>query len=130
MRDGGRGGLPRTSVTSVRVEQEADPIRTDLHLLARLKFRDATGEERDFFASIIELGPRTGRIESGRPLEKGCSVQLHVVFPRQREYANRHVQLNYVVRGPHDEPNLIYDLDAAEMDRETRERLSRYLRRD
>ena len=126
----GRGGLPETLVQSSRVEQEADPIRTDLHLLARVRFRNADGEEREFFASIIELGPRTGRIESGRVLEKGCPIQLHVVFPRQREFANRHVQLNYVVRGPHDEPNLIYDIDATEMDRETRERLSRYLRRE
>jgi len=37
------------------------------------------------------------------------------------------VQLHYVVRAPHDEP---YDLDAAEMDGESRERLSLYLRRD
>jgi hypothetical protein len=112
------------------VEQEADPIRTDLHLLARVRCRDANGEEREFFASIVELGPRSGRIESGRPLEKGSRVELHLVFPRQREYSNRHVRLHYVVRGPHDEPNLIYDLDAAEMDREARERLSRYLRRE
>ena len=112
------------------MEPEADPTRSDLHLLTRVRFRDVDGEEREFFASIIELGPRSGRIESGRPLEKGCPVQLHLVFPNQREYASRQVRLSYVVRGPHDEPNLIYDLDAAEMDGETRERLSRYLRRE
>ena len=107
-----------------------EPIRTDLRLLTRVQFRDASGAIRECLASIIELGPRTGRIESARPLEKGCRVTLHVVFPGQREYANRHVQLSYVVRGPHDEPNLLYDLDAIEMDRETRERLSLYLRRN
>lgn len=111
------------------MELEADPIRTGLSLLARVRCRGADGEECAFFASITEIGPRGGRIESARPLEKGCPIQLHVVFPRQREYANRHVQLNYVVLGPHDESNLIYDLAAAEMDGETRERLSRYLRR-
>ena|SRR5688500_19209547 len=121
---------PGTSVSSLRVEHEADPIRTDLHLLARVRCRDADGEQHEFFASIVELGPRGGRIDSGRPLEKGCAIQLHVVFPRQREYASRQVQLNYIVRGPHDESNLIYDLDAGEMDRETRERISRYLRRE
>jgi hypothetical protein len=126
----GSGRFARNLCLELRVEQEADLYRTDLHLLARVRFRNADGEEREFFASIIELGPRSGRIESGRALEKGSPIQLHVVFPRQREYANRHVQLNYVVRGPHDEPNLIYDIDATEMDRETRERLSRYLRRE
>ena len=112
------------------MEQEADPIRTDLNLLARARCRGTGGEEREFFANIVELGPRTGRIESGRPLEKGSPIRLNVVFPRQREYARRDVQLHYVVGGPHDEPNLIYDIHAAEMDDETRERLSRYLRRE
>jgi hypothetical protein len=112
------------------VGQESDPTRTDLHLLARVRCRGADGKECEFFASVIELGPHTGRIESGRPIEKGSPIELHVVFPRQREYTRRNVQLNYIVRGPHDEPNLIYDLDAAEMDRETLERLSRYLRRE
>jgi hypothetical protein len=120
---------PRAPVEP-RVEQEADPIRTDLHLLARARCRGTGGEAREFFANIVELGPRSGRIESGRPLEKGSPIHLRVVFPRQREYTRRDVQLNYVVRGPHDEPNLIYDLDAAEMDDETRERLARYLRRE
>jgi hypothetical protein len=114
----------------VRVEQEADPIRTELHLLTRVRCRDANGEDREFFASIIALGPRSARIESGRSLEKGSAVELHLVFPRQREYASRQVRLSYVVRGPHDEPNLVYDLDAAAMDDEARERLSRYLRRE
>jgi hypothetical protein len=112
------------------VETEADPTRTDLRLLARVRVRNAEGEPSEFFASIVQLGPRGGRIESGRPLQAGCPLELHVVFPRQRQYTNRHVQLNYVVRGPHDEPNLLYDIDAAEMDRETRERISLYLRRE
>jgi hypothetical protein len=50
------------------------------------------------------------------------------VFPRQRQYANHHVRLHYVVRRACDAANLLYDIDAAEMDRETRERLSLYLR--
>jgi len=112
------------------VDTVTPPIRTDLRLLTRVHFRDAEGENRECFASIIELGPRTGRIESARPLEKGCRLRLQVVFPGQREYPNRHVQLHYVVRGAHDEENLLYDLDAAEMDRETRERLSLFLNRD
>ena len=112
-----RGSCPGRPPTSPHVETEADPTRTDLHLLTRVRFRDADGEEREFFASILELGPRSGRIESARPLETGCQLRLQVVFPRQRQYANRQVQLNYVVRGPHDEPNLLYDLDATEMDR-------------
>src|SRR2546428_9148385 len=111
-----RGSVPRYPPTSPPVEPEADPTRTDLHLLTRVRFRDADGEEREFFASIIALGPCSGRIHSGRSLETGCHVQLQVVFPRQRQYASRQVQLNYVVRGPHDEPNLLYDLDATEMD--------------
>ena len=115
---------------SLHVEPEADPTRTDLRLLTRVRLRSADGEDREFFASIIELGPRRGRIQSGQPLETGCHVQLQLVFPYQRHYAKRQVQLNYVVRGPHDEPNLLYDLDATEMDRETRERLSLYLRRE
>jgi hypothetical protein len=32
----------------------------------------ADGTERECLASIIELSPRTARIESARPLEKGC----------------------------------------------------------
>ena len=112
------------------MEPEAAPTRTDLHLLTRVRLRNADGEEREFFASLIELGPNSGRIESGQPLETGCHLELQLVFPHQRQYANRQVRLNYVVRGPHDEPNLLYDLDATEMDRETRERLSLYLRRE
>jgi hypothetical protein len=121
---------PKRPPPDLRVQEESDPTRTGLHLLTRVRFRDADGEERKFFASIIELGPRRGRIQSGQPLERGCHVQLQLVFPHQRQYANRLVLLNYVVRGPHDEPNLLYDLDATEMDRETRERLSLYLRRE
>ena len=76
------------------------------------------------FASILQLGPRTGRIESARPLKFGDQVRLQVVFPGQRQYATRHVNLSYVVSGPHDEPNLHYDLGAAVMDGETRKRLA------
>jgi hypothetical protein len=112
------------------VETEVDPTRTGLHLLTRVRLRDGAGEEGEFFASIVELGPDRGRIESGRPLEPGCHLELQVVFPRQRQFAKRNVRLNYVVRGAHDEPNLLYDLDATEMDREARERLSLYLRRE
>ena len=106
------------------------PVRSDLRLLTRVHFRDATGCERECLASILELGPRTGRIESARPLAKGCLLELRVVFPGQRQYPNHPVHLRYVVRGPHDEPNLHYDLDAADMDVETRERLALYLSRD
>jgi hypothetical protein len=106
------------------------PVRTDLRLLTRVHFRDAAGCDRECLASILELGPRSGRIESARPLEKGCLLELRVAFPGQRQYANRHVQLRYFVRGPHDEPNLHYDLDAADMDGETRERLALFLSRD
>jgi hypothetical protein len=105
------------------------PVRTGLRLLARVHFRDATDCERESLASILELGPRGARIESARQLEKGCLLELRVVFPGQRKYASRHVKLRYVVRGPHDEPNLHYDLDAADMDGETRERLALYLSR-
>ena len=80
--------------------------------------------------SIVELGPRTGRIESARPLEKGCRLELRVVFPGQREYAKRHVRLHYVVREAYDEENLRYELDAIEMDPEARERLAAFLCRD
>lgn len=109
---------------------ESIPTRTDLRLLTRVRFRDTDGSDRECFASIIELGARTARIESARPLEKGCGVTLQVVFPGQRQYANRHVQMSYFVSGAHDELNLHYDLEAAEMDAETRERLALYLSRD
>src|SRR5262249_10874960 len=79
MRDGGRGGSRQDLRPELRVEQEADPIRTDLHLLARVRFRNAKGEDCECFASIVELGPRTGRIESGQPLEKGSPVKLQLV---------------------------------------------------
>ena len=106
------------------------PTRTELRLLTRVFFCDADGAERECFASILQLGPRTGRIESARPLETGDQVRLQVVFPGQRQYANRHVNLSYVVSGPHDEPNLHYDLEATEMDGETRERLALFLNRE
>ena len=110
------------------MEQNSNPpVRTELRLLTRVQFRDAEGQDRECLASIVELGPRGGRIESARPLEKGCHLELRVVFPGQREYASRHVKLNYVVRRAYDEENLRYDLDALEMDEEARERLAIFL---
>jgi len=106
------------------------PTCTDLRLLTRVRFRDANGLERQCFASIIELAPRTARIEAARPLDKGCRVTLSVVFPGQRQYANRHVQLQYIVSGAHDELNLHYDLEAIELDGESRERLVQFLSRN
>ena len=106
------------------------PTRTDLRLLTRVHFRDATTGQRECFASIIEMGPRTARIESARELEKGSRVTLHVVFPGQRQYASRHVQLHYLVCGTHDEDNLHYDLEAIEMAGEARERLALFLNRN
>lgn len=112
------------------MDTEPDPTRINLRLLTRVRFRDADGVSRECFASILELGPRTGRIESARSLETGCELCLQVVFPGQRQYPNRTVQLNYVVRAARDEQNLQYDLEATEMDCETRERLALYLRRE
>jgi hypothetical protein len=112
------------------VEIDTAPTRTDLRLLTRVQVRDAEQGQRECFASIIELGPRRARIESARPLEKGSSVTLQVVFPGQREYANRHVQLHYRVSGTRDEMNLHYDLAAIEMDGESRERLALFLNRN
>jgi hypothetical protein len=111
------------------VTNEPIPTRSDLRLLARVHYRDGAGDDCECFASILELGPRGGRIESAHPLEPGWSLKLQVVFPGQRGYATRHVHLNYVVRGPHDEPNLHYDLDSTEADAEALERLALYLRR-
>ena len=106
------------------------PTRTDLRLLTRVQFRDGNAGSRECFASITLLGPRTARIESARELEKGWRVTLHVVFPGQRQYANRHVQLQYIVSGAHDELNLHYDLEAIELDGESRERLVQFLSRN
>ena len=105
------------------------PTRTDLRLLTRVQFRDENAGARECFASITLLGPRRARIESARELEKGWRVTLQVVFPGQRQYANRHVPLNYIVSGAHDELNLHYDLEAIEMDSESRERLALFLNR-
>ena len=111
------------------MKSEPVPTRSDLRLLARVHYRDVSGDDCECFASILELGPSRGRIESARPLEPGSTLRLQVVFPGQREYATRHVHLNYVVRGQHDEPNLHYDLDSTESDDEALERLALYLRR-
>ena len=112
------------------VVTETPPTRTDLRLLTRVQFRDANTGQRECFASITLLGPRNARIESARPLEKGCRVTLLVVFPGQRQYASRHVQLHYIVCGAHDEDNLHYDLEAIEMDGEARERIAHFLNRN
>ena len=112
------------------METESAPTRTDLRLLTRVHFRDATAGQRECFASITQLGPRAARIEAARPLEKGSRVTLQVVFPGQRQYANRHVQLHYVVCDAYDEENLHYDLEAIEMDGESRERLTLFLNRN
>ena len=111
------------------VKTEPLPTRSDLRLLARVHYRDRAGDDCECFASILELAPREARIESARPLESGSRLRLQVVFPGQRGYASRHVHLNYVVRGPHDEPHLHYDLDSTEVDAEALERLALYLRR-
>ena len=108
---------------------ETPPTRTDLRLLTRVQFRDANTGQRECFASITLLGPRSARIESARELEKGCRVTLHVVFPGQRQYASRHAQLQYIVCGAHDEDNLHYDLEAIDMDGEARERIALFLNR-
>jgi len=111
------------------VEIDTPPTLTDLRVLTRVRFREPDGTQRECFASITELSARTARIESARPLAKGCRVTLQVVFPGQRQYASRHVQLHYLVSGAHDESNLQYDLDVVEMDGESRERLDLFLNR-
>jgi hypothetical protein len=123
--------MSRDGATGFRdVEFDSPPTRTNLRMLTRVRFREADGKDRECFASIIELGWRSARIESARALDKGCRVTLVVVFPGQRQYANRHVLLNYLVSGTHDEMNLHYDLEAIEMDAESRERLAHYLNRN
>jgi len=112
------------------VEIDSPPTRTDLRVLTRVRFRNPDGTERECFASIIELSARSARIESARPLEKGCHLTLQVVFPGQRQYASRHVLLKYIVCGAHDESNLHYDLEAIEMDGESRERIAQFLNRN
>ncbi len=112
------------------VKSESLPVRRDLQLLTRVHFRDALGESRECFGNILELGPRTLRLESGRPLEPGCHLLLQVVFPGQRHYPRSMVPLHYIVRGAHDESNLHYDLEATVMEKESHERLSLYLSRE
>lgn len=114
---------------SATLEIDSPPTRHDLRVLARVRFPDPLGKERECFASITDLGPRSARVESARPLEKGWRVTLQVVFPGQRQYANRYVFLHYLVAGTHDEQNLHYDLEAIEMDGESRERLTHFLNR-
>ena len=108
---------------------EALPTRTDLQLLSRVHFRDADGVARECFGNVVELGPRSMRLEAGRPLEPGCQVRVQVVFPGQRQYARPHVQLRYVVRKELDESSLHYDLELTVLEKESHERLCLYLQR-
>lgn len=112
------------------MDSEVLPTRTDLQLLTRVRFRDATGEDRECFGNLLELGPRLARLESGRTLEAGCHIVLQVVFPGQRHYPRSHVALNYIVRDSHDEANLLYDLETTVLEKESHERLALYLRRE
>ena len=121
--------MPCDATRVATLEIESAPSRTDLRLLTRVRFRERGGRDRACFASVTDLGPRSARIESARELEKGCRVTLQIVFPGQRQYANRQVDLHYVVAGAHDEHNLHYDLEAIEMDGESRERLALFLNR-
>ena len=105
------------------------PTRTDLQMLSRVRFRDAAGAERECFGNILELGPATARLESGRPLEAGMHLVVQVVFPGQRDFAQSQVPLNYIVRGAHDAANLLYDLETTVLEKESHERLALYLRR-
>ena len=111
------------------MEAEAVPTRTDLQLLSRVHYRDADGVARECFGNVLELGPRRMRLEAGRPLEPGLQVRVQVVFPGQREYARPHVQLRYVVRDEHDETAMHYDLELTVLEKESHERLFRYLTR-
>jgi hypothetical protein len=112
------------------MDAENLPTRTDLQLLSRVHFRGAKGEERECFGNILELGPNAARLESGRPLESGSHVVIQVVFPGQRDYSRSQVALNYIVRGAHDEANLLYDLETTVLEKESHERLALYLLRE
>ena len=112
------------------MDSEAVPTRTDLQLLSRVQYRDADGVARECFGNVLELGPRSMRLEAGRALETGCHVRVQVVFPGQRRYPRPHVSLRYVVRKVHDEACLHYDLELGVLDKESHERLCLYLRRD
>lgn len=107
-----------------------DPTRTDLRLLARVRFRGADGEDRECFGNILELGPSSMRIETGRPLKAGRHLSIQVVFPGQREFGSPQVLLHYVVRKTHDESTLEYDLEMTVLEKEAHERLSLFLQRD
>jgi hypothetical protein len=112
------------------VDDIQTPTRTHLQLLSRVRFRDATGEERECFGNILELGPRMALLESGRPLANGSHLVVQVVFPGQRGYARSQVPLNFIVRGAHDEANLQYSLEATVLEKESHERLALYLSRE
>lgn len=106
------------------------PTRTDLRLLARVRYRAADGEQRECFGNILQLGPRSMRLESGRPLDAGRHLSIQTVFPSQRQYANPHVLLHYVVRKAHDESSMEYDLEMTVLDKETHERLLLFLEKE
>lgn len=105
------------------------PVRRDLDLLARVKYRDADGGPRECFGNIIELGGRALRLESSRELAAGALLVLHVVFPGQRRYEKPVVQIPCAVRKAHDHPNLHYDLAITVLEPEAHERLRLYLDR-
>ena len=111
------------------MDSEAIPTRSDLQLLSRVQYRDSDGVARECFGNVLELGPRSMRLEAGRPLEHGSHVRIQVVFPGQRQYARPQVSLRYVVRQAHDEPSLHYDLEMTVIDKESHERLCLYLQR-
>jgi hypothetical protein len=112
------------------VDTDQTPTKTGLQLLARVQFRGADGDSRECFGNIMQLGPRTMRLESGRPLMAGRHLLVQVVFPGQRHYPRPHVPLHYVVRAAHDEANLHYDLEVTVLDKESYDRLLEYLRSD
>lgn len=109
---------------------ETLPTRSQIQLLARVQTRDASGQARECFANIGEIGPGRVCLESGKALEVGSHVMVQVVFPGQRGYAQPQVPLNCIVRRASDEAMLSYELEITVLDKESHERLSKYLRRE
>lgn len=108
---------------------EKPPVRREIELLTRVKYRQASGTPQEFFANIIELGSQGLRLEASRALSLGQQLVLNVVFPGQRNYAEPVVALSCVVRKAHDEPNLHYDAAITVLEPEAHERLLLYLNR-
>lgn len=109
---------------------QVQPTRTDLRLLARVKPRGADGENRECFGNILELGPRSMRLEAGQPLTPGRHLSIQTVFPGQRQFGNPHVVLHYVVRKALDEASMEYDLALTVVDKEAHERLLLFLEKE